>query len=147
VWLVRGEGLRAPRQIDYHKDGMRTPISRFAAFASASDQALEGFPTVARTLPPAPALGPHASALEQRYPTVVQSLTLLWGHPEMNQYFEKISSGQDASLNLDPAAMAEVMLLAAVHQRICPYRPAKRVDEIYGAGRWADPWKPARPRR
>jgi hypothetical protein len=132
--------------MDYHEGGMRTPISRFAAFGSPSEQTLEGYPTVSRvpTLPDVPG---DLSVLEQRCPAVVQSLTLLWGHPEMNQYFEKIWSGTDPKLNLDPAAMAEVMLLAAIHQRICPYRPAKSVDEIYGAGRWADTWKPARPRR
>jgi hypothetical protein len=133
--------------MDYHESGMRTPISRFAAFGNPSEQTLEGYPTVARAPAVQAGLAGDASVLEQRYPAVVQALKLLWGHPEMNQYFEKVSSGQDAALNLDPAAMAELMLLASVHQRICPYRPAKSVDEIYGAGRWADTWKPARPRR
>jgi len=80
-------------------------------------------------------------------PAVVRALTLLWGHPEMNQYFEKVWSGRDPSLNLDPESMAEVMLLAAIHQRVCPYRPAKSVEDLYGTGRWADTWKPARVRR
>ena len=38
-------------------------------------------------------------------------------------------------------------MLAAIHQRICPYKPACTVEDLYGAGRWADTWKPARPRR
>ena len=84
--------------------------------------------------------------LEHRYPAVVRTLTLLWGYPELNQYFEKISGGLDPQLDLEPGAMAEVMLLAEVHQRLCPYRPAKTIDEMYGPGRFGGPWRPARQR-
>jgi hypothetical protein len=121
---------------------MRTPVSRFSAFATV-DPAFEE----RRTGTDIPATADTRSAVEKGYPAVVRAMTLLWGHPEMNQYFEKVWSGQDPSLNLDPDAMADLMMLAAVHQRICPYRPAKTVDETYGGGRWADAWKPARPRR
>jgi hypothetical protein len=118
---------------------MRATTSRFSAFASTIEPPFEASPTAGastdRTV---------ESAIEQRYPAVTRSLTLLWGHPEMNQYFEKIWSGEDATLNLDPQAMSELMLLAAVHQRLCPYMPAKKVEDLYGAGRWADTWKPAR---
>ena len=109
---------------------------------------MEGYPTV--TAVPStdtPSLDDPRSSVEKRYPAVVRALTLLWGHPEMNQYFEKVWSGRDPSLNLDPESMAEVMLLAAIHQRVCPYRPAKSVEVLYGTGRWADTWKPARVRR
>jgi hypothetical protein len=127
---------------------MRTPISRFSAFAGTADQSREGYPSVTSVTPGvAPPVDDLRSAVEKGYPAIVRALTLLWGHPEMNQYFEKIWSGQDPAFNLDPDAMAEVMLLAAVHQRVCPFRPAKSVEDMYGAGRWADTWKPARPRR
>jgi hypothetical protein len=139
-------GLRQHTHMNYHKGGMRTPISRFAAFAGNVDT-LQGVATVTRAPTPQRPLDNAGSTIEQRYPAVVQALTLLWGHPEMNQYFEKVWSGQDASLNLDPEALSELMLLAAVHQRICPHLPARKVEEVYGAGRWADAWKPARPRR
>ncbi len=132
-------------QVDYPKHGMRTPISRFAAYGSI-DRALETDLTV---LAPRrmPAADSGISVLEQRHPTVARAVTLLWGYPEMNQYFEKVSSGQDPTLSLEPAAMSELMLLAAIHQRICPFRPAKKVEELYGQGRWADTWKPARSRQ
>jgi hypothetical protein len=124
---------------------MRTPISRFSAFGGTDELAFEGLSTVAAVPSAAVRSGrDQHSAVEQRYPAVVRALTLLWGHPEMNQYFEKVWSGRDPSLNLDPDAMAELMMLAAVHQRICPHLPAKSVAEMYGAGRWADTWKPAR---
>ena len=127
---------------------MRTPISRFAAFGGA-DGGLEGYPTVQPALPRAASArdAGESSVLERNYPAVVQALTLLWGFPEMNQYFEKVWSGQDPSLNLEPAALSELMMLAAIHQRICAHTPARKVEELYGEGRWADTWKPARLRR
>ena len=50
--------------------------------------------------------------LEQRHPAVIETLRLLWGYPELNQYFEKVYSGRDSSLNFAPDAMAELMVLA-----------------------------------
>lgn len=118
---------------------MRTTPSRFSAFSGNVEPPVEAGPNVRESTDRA-----VESAIEQRYPAVTRSLTLLWGHPEMNQFFEKISSGEDATLDLDPQALSELMLLAAVHQRVCPYMPAKKVEDLYGAGRWADTWKPAR---
>lgn len=129
---------------------MRTTPSRFSTYVALVDPNLEGRP-VARTTPhlaaSAQPQSTQLSVLEQRHPAVIQTLRLMWGYPELNQYFEKVYSGSDSSLNLEPAAMAELMVLAGVHQRICPHRPAKPVEEFYGAGRWVDPWKPARLRR
>lgn len=129
---------------------MRTTPSRFSNFVASVDPNLEGRP-VPKTSPHVAAIAQppdnQLSVLEQRHPAVIQTLRLLWGYPELNQYFEKVYSGRDSSLNLEPAAMAELMVLAGVHQRICSHRPARPVEELYGAGRWADPWKPARLRR
>jgi hypothetical protein len=118
---------------------MRTTTSRFSAFAGKVELPFEANPTASPSIDRS-----VESAIEQHYPAVKRSLTLLWGHPEMNQYFEKVWSGQDPTLNLDPQAMSELMLLAAVHERVCPFLPAKKVEDLYGAGRWADTWKPAR---
>lgn len=137
---------------------MRTTPSRFNGYIGQIDPNLEGLPQPAsRTTQAAPVSRPavakppeahsQLSILERRHPAVIQSLRLLWGFPELNQYFEKVYSGRDSSLNLAPDAMAELMLLASVHRHICPHRPAAAVDEVYGGGRWADPWKPARLRR
>ena len=128
----------------YPKRAMRTTPSRFSTFVASVDPLVDRGAGVR----PAPqAATDTSSLLEERYPAVVRALTLLWGYPEMNQYFEKAWSGQDPSLShLEPDAMAELMMLAAVHQRICPYRPAKKVEEYYG-GRWVDTWQPARLRR
>jgi hypothetical protein len=126
---------------------MRTPTSRFSSFASPGDPGIEGRAAESGSRSAAASASDAGSAVEKRYPAVVRALTLLWGHPEMNQYFEKVWSGQDPSLNLDSDAMAELMLLAAVHKVICPYRPAVSVEQLYGSGHWADRWKPARLRR
>lgn len=129
---------------------MRTTSSRFNAFIASVDPNLEGRPAPSPTQP-APATAPidetSLSVLERRHPAVIQTLRLLWGYPELNQYFEKVYSGRDSSLNLAPDAMAELMVLASVHQRICPHRPAARIEDLYGVGRWSEPWKPARLRR
>lgn len=119
---------------------MRTTTSRFSAFVASVDPNFEARPSTLNQ--PRLPLG-DLSVLEHRYPGVVRTLTLLWGYPELNQYFDKISGGLDPQLNLEPAAMAEVMLLFAVHQRLCPYRPAKTMDEMYGPGRFGGPWRPA----
>ena len=128
---------------------MRTTSSRFNAFVALVDANLEGRPA---SMPSVPATAPTAnesslSVLERRHPAVIQTLRLLWGYPELNQYFEKVYSGRDSSLNLAPDAMAELMVLASVHQKICPQRPAATVQELYGSSRLSDPWKPARLRR
>ena len=129
---------------------MRTTLSRFNAFVTSIDQNLEGQPASnasQRAVAASPVSDASLSVLERRHPAVIQTLRLLWGYPELNQYFEKVYSGRDCSLNLAPDAMAELMVLAGVHQRICPHRPATSVKELYGPGRWSEPWKPARLRR
>ena len=126
---------------------MRTTSSGFNAYVASIDPNVEGRPLSA---PPRVADSideTSLSILERRHPAVVQTLRLLWGYPELNQYFEKVYSGRDASLNLAPDAMSELMVLAGVHRRICPHRPAASAEELYGSGRWSHTWKPARLRR
>ncbi len=130
---------------------MRTTSSRFNAYVASVDPNLEGQPApnasqraASETRPVSEA---SVSVLERRHPAVIQTLRLLWGYPELNQYFEKVYSGRDSSLNLAPDAMAELMVLAGVHQRICPHRPTASVQEVHGSGRWSEPWQPARLRR
>ncbi|MBC8119617.1 MAG: hypothetical protein H7X75_08600 [Burkholderiaceae bacterium] len=130
---------------------MRTTPSRFNSFIGSIDPSFEGRPVPGRS--PAVAAGEQSgpsselSILERRHPAVIQTLRLLWGYPELNQYFEKVNCGGDASLNFAPDAMAELMVLASLHQRICPQRPTTPAADVYGGGRWADTWKAARPRR
>jgi hypothetical protein len=128
---------------------MRTTSSRFSTFVASVDPNLEGrpAPSANASVAEAPVSDPSLSLLERRHPAVIQTLRLLWGYPELNQYFEKVYSGRDASLNLAPDAMAELMVLAGVHRRICPHCPTASAKELYGSGRWSEPWQPARLRR
>jgi len=122
---------------------MRTTPSRFSACAGmVVDRASEAAPAPARQPVASPAT--EMSVIEQHYPAVTQALTLLWGRPEMNQYFQKAAGGSTPAPDLTPAAMAELMLLANIHRRICPHQPAKSVEELYGKERRDDTWKLAR---
>jgi hypothetical protein len=120
---------------------MRTTPSRFSSFVLSIDPDLEGQPTA---LSAPQAVASTSSALERRYPAALRTLTLLWGYPELNQWFDKISMGTDPRLNFEPAALAELMLLSSIHQRICPQRPAKTIDQVYGTSQRSGPWRPAR---
>ena len=120
---------------------MRTTPSRFSTFVPSIDPDVEGRPTALSGARP-PADG--RSVLEQQYPAAVRTLTLLWGYPELNQWFDKVTAGVDSRLNFDPAAMAEVMLLSSIHQRICAHRPATTVEHAYGSGQAGGPWRPVR---
>lgn len=82
------------------------------------------------------------SVLEAQRPDVVQAITLLWGHPEMNAYFEKLWMDDGRGRPLPPDAMSELMLLAGVHQWLAPHRPARTMASIYDASsrRARDVW-------
>jgi hypothetical protein len=120
---------------------MRTTPSRFSSFVLSIDPDLEGQPRIPQA--PRPGASP-LSVLEQRHPAAVRTLTLLWGYPELNQWFDKITAGTDPKLDFEPAALAELMLLSSIHQRVCPQRPAKSIDQVYGASQWNGPWRPVR---
>ena len=74
---------------------MRTTSSRFNAFVASVDPNLEGRPApnaTERATLAAPVSESGLSILERRHPAVIQTLRLLWGYPELNQYFEKVYS-------------------------------------------------------
>ena len=56
----------------------------------------------------------QASALEALHPEIVQAITLLWGYPEMDVYFEKLWLDDGNGSPIAPEAMSELMLLAGV---------------------------------
>jgi len=73
------------------------------------------------------------SVLEATHPEVVQAITLLWGYPEMNAYFEKLWLSDGNQKPIAPEAMSELMLLAGVHRWVAPERPQHNLASIYGA--------------
>ena len=73
------------------------------------------------------------SVLEALHPEIVQAITLLWGYPEMNQYFEKLWLDDGTRNPIAPEAMSELMLLAAVHRWLAPSVPVRTMASIYDA--------------
>jgi hypothetical protein len=73
------------------------------------------------------------SVLEAIHPDIVQAVTLLWGHPEMNRYFEKLWLADGIQTPIAPEAMSELMLLAGVHRWLSPELPARNMASIYDA--------------
>jgi hypothetical protein len=74
-----------------------------------------------------------ASKLERVYPAMANAIRLLWGFPEMNEYFDKLWLADGRAEPIDPEVMADLMLLARVHQDIVPVRPKVSTSSIYGS--------------
>jgi len=89
---------------------------------------------------------PTTSVLEQRHPEIAKAISLLWGFPEMNQYFERLWLAEGAHGPIDPQAMTELMLLSRIHQMIVPQRPGRSLADVFGSSRLygspvtRDPW-------
>ena len=79
--------------------------------------------------------------LESKYPGVVRTLTLLWGHPELTDFLARVSAGLEPRLaHIEPSALAELMLLGELHRSICP-RPERKVELSDPISRGT--WRPA----
>jgi uncharacterized protein (DUF2126 family) len=73
--------------------------------------------------------------LEARRPDMVRAITLLWGHPEMDQYFQRLWISDGSQAPIDPETMSDLMLLAQVHRAVLPQRPQHTLANIYGGDR------------
>ena len=73
------------------------------------------------------------SVLEATHPEIIEAITLLWGYPEMNQYFEKLWLDDGTASPIAPEAMSELMLLAGVHRWLAPQLPARNMASVYDA--------------
>jgi hypothetical protein len=73
------------------------------------------------------------SVLELLHPDIMQAITLLWGYPEMDVYFEKLWLDDGSGNPIAPEAMSELMLLAGVHRWLSPQRPVRNMASIYDA--------------
>ena len=85
---------------------------------------------------PQPEVSSSASALELAHPDLVRALKLLWGHAEMNLYFDRIWAGE-AGLDFSPDCLSELMLLAQLHRRLVP-RPSPQI--VLPSQKRDDPW-------
>ena len=108
-------------------------------------------PSASKTVPEsgtAAAPGPAANArglsvLESNHPGVVRTISLLWGHPELTEFLARVAAGLDPRLaHIEPAALAELMLLGEIHRSICP-RHDRRIVENHSISRLGGAWRPA----
>ncbi len=129
-------------------------------FATAHEPALPGIadlppmPAAAEARPQPAAHRVETSIVETRHPDIARAISLLWGFPEMNEYFDRLWLAESGQGPIDPDAMSELMLLSRVHQSIVPQRPGRSLAALYGAnrvnepaGRPRDPWSDVPPRR
>jgi hypothetical protein len=63
---------------------------------------------------------------------MAQAISLMWGYPEMNAYFDRLWLADGSQTPIDPEAMSELMLLAQIHQAIVPQRPGRSLATMYG---------------
>lgn len=137
-----------------------------AATASAKSASADRAAAPARPVPALPE-GPEAaelrrararaqagSVLEACHPDILKAVSLLWGFPEMNDYFDRLWMADGTHGPIDPEAMSELMMLSRVHQSLVPRRPARTMASIYGSNRLHeaptvgnDPWSDVPPRR
>jgi hypothetical protein len=83
------------------------------------------------------------SVLETNHPAVVRTVSLLWGYPELTDFIDRVAAGLDPRLaHIEPAALAELMLLGEIHRLICPRQNRRSVD-THPIGRLGGAWRPA----
>jgi hypothetical protein len=95
------------------------------------------------------------SVLEICHPEIARAISLLWGFPEMNEYFDRLWLADNAGGPIDPDAMSDLMLLSRVHQMLLPQRPSRNLASLYGGNRSNesstrnsnDPWREVPERR
>src|SRR5215467_8636089 len=131
---------------------MKPALRSYDPFANLHPQAVRPAANDAVTRPAAApvAAGSASSLLEARYPGMLQSISLMWGYPELNAYFDRLWLADGSQTPIDPEGMSELMLLAQLHQQIVPQRPGRTLATIYGSdytrGARRDVWEDT-PRR
>lgn len=79
------------------------------------------------------AISAERSPLEAKYPVIALAVTLLWGRPEMSDYFDKLWLADESSQPIDPDAMSDLMLLARLHQQLQPPPRGGRLAAAFGS--------------
>jgi len=149
----------------------RSYLAKVAAATAAAKSAAASNPAVEAPFAGAPAVsagdrpGPAevraararaqaGSVLEACHPEILKAVSLLWGFPEMNDYFDRLWMADGSHGPIDPDAMSELMMLSRVHLSLVPRRPTRTMASIYGSNRLHeeptasnDPWSDVPPRR
>jgi hypothetical protein len=108
------------------------PFLAFDVYSPSVRRGRAALPAAGMSVSKPQSRGDPRSALEVVHPGVTHAITLLWGHGEMNDYFERLWIADEHSGPIDPEAMSDLMLLAQVHQWIVPKRvPAHQMGTMY----------------
>jgi hypothetical protein len=122
---------------------MRASSSRFGSFPAPSSGPNAAPGSGASAAPGTIASARELSVLERNHPAVARTVTLLWGHPELTHFIERVAAGLDPRLShIEPAALAELMLLGEIHRSICPQHD-RRNAAAHPIGRLGGAWRPA----
>ncbi len=62
------------------------------------------------------------TALEEKFPRVTSAITLLWGNPEMETYFKRITVDDRGDREgFPPDVMSDILFLATLHGDAYPF--------------------------
>jgi hypothetical protein len=71
--------------------------------------------------PATPAQDPYQTTLERDYQRVLVAIQSMWGYPELNIYFYKLTmSDRDQRAGFPPDVWEDIHLLWTLHQSIAP---------------------------
>jgi hypothetical protein len=66
------------------------------------------------------------SALEAKFPHIAEKIVLLWGYPELDKFFDKLSIDERGDREGFPAdVMSDLMFLSALHNIAYPFHKAQ----------------------
>jgi hypothetical protein len=74
------------------------------------------------------------TVLEEKFPHILETIQLMWGHPELNMYFDKLIVDDRGNRQGFPTeAWAEIHMLSRVHHELVP-EPAPNVRLNFSCG-------------
>ncbi|CAN5469652.1 hypothetical protein BH11PSE11_BH11PSE11_04650 [soil metagenome] len=87
-------------------------------------RALE-IPSMASIVVAKPAPAPNAiTTLEKDYPRVIQAITAMWGFPELNLYFDKLTIDERGDREgFPPDVWDDIYTLQNLHHQLVPLAP------------------------
>jgi hypothetical protein len=64
------------------------------------------------------------STIETRFPRIASAIQLLWGHPEMDTYFQKLVVDERGDREgFPPDVMSDLLFLATLHKTSFKFEP------------------------
>lgn len=68
--------------------------------------------------------GTNKTVLEEKFPHILETIQIMWGHPELNMYFNKLIVDDRGNRQGFPTdAWAEIHMLSRIHHALVPEPP------------------------